>query len=75
MRLLSAPKNTPLSIVKIEDAPYKAKLYELGIFEGQIIHWELSAAFSGPIAIRVNESLISLRKEDAGIIHVEKVES
>ena len=74
MRLLSAPKNTPLSIIKIEDAPYKSKLYELGIFKGQIIRWELSAAFSGPIAIRVNESLISLRKEDVEIIHVEKIE-
>ena len=70
MRLLSAPKNTPLSIIKIEDAPYKATLYELGIFKGQIIRWELSAEFSGPIAIRVNESLISLRKEDVEIIHV-----
>ena len=74
MRLLSAPKALLCLLLKIEDAPYKATLYELGIFKGQIIRWELSAAFSGPIAIRINESLISLRKEDVEIIHVEKIE-
>ena len=64
--------NTRLVIVKIDNSPYKAKLYELGIIEGKKIIWELSAAFSGPIAINVDDSLISLRKEDADLIHVEK---
>ncbi|MEN9303786.1 MAG: hypothetical protein RL264_2215 [Bacteroidota bacterium] len=63
--LATWPLNKPGKIVRIQHGSFRKKLYELGVFPGEIITPVLAAPLGDPLAINVSGSLISLRKEDA----------
>ena len=50
----------------------KARLMEMGLLPGTIIRIVKQAPFSGAIEVKVRDYYLSLRKEDAGNIIVQK---
>ncbi len=70
MKLSSAQINQKLIITGIQESELRPKLNELGIINGKEISIIIKAPFSGPYAIKIDESIISIRKEDAENIDV-----
>lgn len=68
--LAAWPLHKPGKIIRIEHSSFRKKLYELGVFPGEIITPVLSAPLGDPLAISVSGSLISLRKSDAELVIV-----
>ncbi len=49
-----------------------SKLVEMGLFENQVIEILYKAPFGDPIAFRVGDYVLSMRKQEASYIEVEK---
>ena len=73
MKLSVAQINQKLIITGIKATEFRPKLNELGIIDGKEISIIIKAPFSGPIAIKVDESILSIRKEDAENIEVNAI--
>ena len=73
MKLSVAEINQKLVITGIKASEFRPKLNELGIIDGKEISIIIKAPFSGPIAIKVDESILSIRKEDAENIEVDAI--
>ena len=73
MKLSVAQINQKLIITGIKASEFRPKLNELGIVDGKEISIIIRAPFSGPIAIKVDESILSIRKEDAENIEVNAI--
>ena len=73
MKLSLAQINQKLIITGIKASEFRPKLNELGIIDGKEISIIIKAPFSGPIAIKVDESILSIRKEDAENIEVNAI--
>lgn len=73
MKLSVAEINQKLIITGIKASEFRPKLNELGIIDGKEISIIIKAPFSGPIAIKVDESILSIRKEDAENIEVNAI--
>ncbi|MFZ9582797.1 MAG: FeoA family protein, partial [Crocinitomicaceae bacterium] len=50
-----------------------SRLNEFGVMEELSFEVTLSAPFNGPMAIHFNNTTLSIRREDAAAIEVEKV--
>ncbi|MCB0262623.1 MAG: metal-dependent transcriptional regulator [Calditrichaeota bacterium] len=53
---------------------YRRRLLDLGIVPGTIIQKEMESASGNPIAFRIKGASIALRKEQAKLIHIQKIE-
>ena len=73
MKLSAAQINQKLIIKGIKATEFRPKLNELGIIDGKEISIIIKAPFFGPIAIKVDESILSIRKEDAENIEVDAI--
>ena len=73
MKLSAAQINQKLIITGIKASKLRPKLNELGIIDGKEISIIIKAPFSGPIAIKVDESILSIRKEDTENIEVDTI--
>ena len=73
MKLSVAEINQKLVITGIKASEFRPKLNELGIIDGKEISIIIKAPFSGPIAIKVDESILSIRKEDTENIEVDTI--
>ena len=73
MKLSVAQINQKLIITGIKATEFRPKLNELGIINGKEISIIIKAPFSGPIAIKVDESVLSIRKEEAENIEVDLI--
>ena len=73
MKLSVAEINQKLIITGIKASEFRPKLNELGMIDGKEISIIIKAPFSGPIAIKVDESILSIRKEDAENIEVDAI--
>ena len=73
MKLSAAQINQKLIITGIKATEFRPKLIDLGIIDGKEISIIIKAPFSGPIAIKVDESILSIRKEDAENIEVDAI--
>ncbi len=62
-----------LKVIQLMDSPLKTKLMEMGLLEGQEIKWLFQAPFGGPIAIQIQDYILSLRKDEASFVQVEPV--
>lgn len=71
-RLLSSiiPGNK-VKVTSIHDSLLKPKLMEMGLVIGKEIQVLFRAPFGDPIAIDVQGYILSLRKDEAGLIEVE----
>lgn len=75
MSLLSEVKNpSKWKVVGLSEAPIKVKLMEMGLLEGQEIAFLFKAPFGDPIAIEVNDYVLSLRLDEAQYIQVESID-
>lgn len=60
-------------ISKIDnDLEIKGRLLDMGFYKGSKIECLLCASFGGPIAYKIKNTIIALRKSDAEKIYVEK---
>jgi len=59
-------------IIEIENSSIKSKLIEMGFLVGRSLEVVFKAPFGDPIAIEINSTVISLRKDEANLIKVRK---
>jgi ferrous iron transport protein A len=59
-------------IIRIADDVFRTKLLEMGIMPGTLVTLMLRAPFNGPLAFSYENTLLSIRTEDANNILVEK---
>ena len=71
MKLADLNINSSAIIQSIEESGVELKLFEFGILPGRKITIAHKAPFGGPIYIKVDDNLISLRKKEALTINVE----
>ena len=57
-------------IIAIENSSIKSKLIEMGFLVGRSIEVVFNAPLGDPIAIEINSTVISLRKDEAAFIKV-----
>lgn len=60
-------------IIRIADDVFRTKLLEMGIMPGTLVTLMLRAPFNGPLAFSYENTLLSIRNEDAHNILVEKM--
>ena len=71
--LAEIPIGKRVIVSSIDHSHITAKLLELGFIAGTVIEVLFVAPFRDPIAIDLNGSVISLRKEEASLIHVQNI--
>jgi len=59
-----------VDIVRIESSNLRVKLLEMGLLEGQSLRVLFRAPFGDPIAVDVNGYVLSLRLNEAQLVHV-----
>lgn len=73
--ILMTAETMPLSrsaiIREISDSPLKINLMELGFLPGKKITLNHSAPGGGPMAFRMEDTLLALRKSEAGLIQIQ----
>ena len=57
-------------IIAIENSSIKSKLIEMGFLVGRSLEVAFKAPLGDPIAIEINSTVISLRKDEAAFIKV-----
>lgn len=60
-------------ILEILPSPLKINLMELGFLPGKKITLQHLAPSGGPMAFRMDETLLALRKSEAALIRVEQI--
>jgi ferrous iron transport protein A len=60
-------------IQEILDSPLKINLMELGFMPGKMITLHHSAPLGGPMAFKLDETILALRKNEASLIEVQLV--
>ncbi|WPR77613.1 FeoA family protein [Algoriphagus sp. NG3] len=58
-------------IQEILDSPLKINLMELGFLPGKMITLHHAAPLGGPMAFKLDESILALRKSEASLIEVQ----
>jgi ferrous iron transport protein A len=70
------PKDTSARIVAIELPPGDAqRLMEMGLVRGTVVSVTRRAPFGGPLELNVRNTSMSLRKDTASRIRVQRVEA
>lgn len=73
--ILMTAETMPISrsaiIREISDSPLKINLMELGFLPGKKITLNHSAPGGGPMAFRMEDTLLALRKSEAGLIQIQ----
>jgi len=59
-------------ISSIDESSITTKLVELGFMNGERVEVLFKAPFGDPIAVEINGSVLSLRKEEAALIHLKE---
>lgn len=72
-QLSSLQKGDSAIIESFSDDLMKQKLLEMGCLPGEVITIDRFAALGGPMAIRVNGSMLGLRLDEAASIIVKPV--
>ncbi|PZX50942.1 FeoA family protein [Algoriphagus chordae] len=67
----SIPVSRAAIIQEILDSPLKINLMELGFLPGKTITLQHSAPLGGPMAFRLEETILALRKTEASLIEVQ----
>lgn len=70
VRLASLVPGDTAIISYLEECPIMLKLMEMGCLPGELIKVNFTAPLGDPIAIQVSGYSLSLRKEEARMVHV-----
>lgn len=65
------PRKRAALIKEIMDSPLKINLMELGFLPGKTIILNHIAPMGGPMAFKLEESILALRKSEASLIEVQ----
>ncbi|MDR7129599.1 ferrous iron transport protein A [Algoriphagus sp. 4150] len=65
------PHTRAAIIREISDSPLKINLMELGFLPGKIITLHHTAPLGGPMAFKLEETILALRKSEASLIEVQ----
>ncbi|MBO6657864.1 MAG: ferrous iron transport protein A [Pseudomonadales bacterium] len=57
-----------------ENRDFQSRLYALGLFPGALVDVLHVAPFGDPLQVKVGQTLISIRKQEADLIQVEQSE-
>jgi Fe2+ transport system protein FeoA len=72
MRLDELSIGDQAQVVQVMDDVFRTKLMEMGVMQGTAICLMLKAPFNGPLAFSYDNTLLSIRLEDAKEIEVKK---
>lgn len=72
--LHQSPDGIPLKVTGVSDDRIGAKMSEMGIVEGKIMRILFRAPFGCPIAVDMGGYILSLRKQEAELIHVAPIQ-
>ena len=64
------PLSSSACIEGLAESPYKVNLMELGFLPGKIITLQHRAPAKGPLAFKLDETVLALRKEEAAVLLV-----
>lgn len=70
--LASLTNNTPANVVEIRPNSLAPRLVEMGLCKGIEVRILFRAPFSGPIAVDLGESVLSLRLDEAELVIVKE---
>ncbi len=73
MRLSDLKSGTRGRIIAFENPDLELKLMEMGCLPGEMVLVEQVAPMGGPMNIRISGYMLSLRKDEAIHIEVEKI--
>lgn len=65
------PLGVVAQISHVAECAYRCRLSEMGVFPGVVVKVVHKAPLSGPIAIKVGNQMLALRREEARLITVE----
>lgn len=65
------PLGVVAQISQIAECAYRARLAEMGVFPGEAVVVVHKAPLSGPIAIKIGNQILALRRDEARVITVE----
>ncbi|WP_192349456.1 FeoA family protein [Algoriphagus sp. Y33] len=65
------PHTRAAIIQEISDSPLKINLMELGFLPGKTIILQHTAPLGGPMAFKLEETILALRKSEASLIEVQ----
>lgn len=71
MRADTLPRKKAAIIKDIINSPLKINLMELGFLPGKTITLHHAAPLGGPMAFKLDESILALRKTEASLIEVQ----
>lgn len=67
------PQTRAAMIQDILDSPLKINLMELGFLPGKTIILQHTAPLGGPMAFKLDETILALRKTEASLIEVQLI--
>jgi len=67
------PQTRTAIIQDILDSPLKINLMELGFLPGKTITLQHTAPLGGPMAFKLDETILALRKTEASLIEVQLI--
>lgn len=70
-RLSELQKGQKARVLKVHDSDIAARLLDLGCIPGELLHLSNTAPLGCPIAICIEGSELSLRKDEAQTVEVE----
>lgn len=71
--LANISNGVSVNVESIEESPLKVKLMEMGIIEGKTLKVLFRAPLGDPIAVDIDGYTLSLRKDEAKLVLVEKI--
>lgn len=72
LKLSDISNDQQVKVVALPSSEFHLKLMEMGIFPGKVLTVLYRAPFGDPIAVDIEGYVLSLRKEEAALIQVEK---
>ncbi|MFT7344762.1 MAG: ferrous iron transport protein A [Lentimonas sp.] len=70
MNLHQLPIGQKASVALVKEGPLQVALIELGFIPNKVVEVLFSAPFNGPLAVIVNQTVLSMRREEAEQIEV-----
>ncbi len=62
--------NTTAQIRSVSENPFRNKLLDMGLYPGQVLKITHKAPFGDPLAVKLEDSMLMLRKAEASNIEV-----
>lgn len=75
MNLSQIANGVRVLVTLVDESPLKVKLMEMGVIEGKELKVLYRAPLGDPIAVNVSGYVLSMRKDEASLVHVETLKA